>query len=837
MDGDRFHKNPERPSGGSQKDFFAGDDAGFARHKASIRKNLSSFAQTLTEQSQPVGFLHVKMRESALAKSHRPLDRLFVPKNRLSLIGGDEDGNLIVHGTPRALQELGDLIAQKAEEHPRKRVDKKTNKQVEVVSEYRSELGSIEDIRLHDRDDRIAFETGLALEALRRPDAIASYVVDLFRVDEHIVGPGAVERLLARFLEAVGEIPGGLEIKPVLPPDLRSQLIRPSLALSVRLLRDPAKRLIEMPPELAGPAREHVHYIAGSRGDADLDPKRHEDLLALLGEQSFVRTVHLPVILDEGKAEPVPTGRAGQFLQPSADYDYPVVGVLDGGVAAIPALAPWIIGSAGQVPAADRNERHGTFIAGLCAGAYVLNPALAAHLETAGVKVFDLDLFPRKDLRGTYYPNYDTFFDQVDESVKAAKAKGARVINLSFRCGPLQTGAYSFVAEAFDSIARKNDVIFVICAGNLEGADTRPPWPEDADAAVQMLAAQPGNQGITPPAEAFHAVTVAALNPPGINGHTAFMPTTYTRRGPGTGFSRKPDLAHIGGVTATPKTGNRTGLASFDSDGSIIELCGTSFSAPLVACTLATLDQRLERKASRELLHALMVHRAKRAPGLLAKPLRHIAPEFVGFGMPVRADDCLVDEPHEITIVFDQVLPPDRILDFDFAWPESLVTVSGGCRGDVEMTMVYSPPIDRAFKDEAMRVELDAHLRQEKIDPETGEITWEGQLSHDGAITPGGTKKREKELLRNGVKWSPVKRLITSMPHGRGTSSNWRLLVEPLARKTAAFPDEGVRFALFMTIRDPKQVAPVNDQMRNLLIGRGITLSDIHVAARVRQAA
>lgn len=153
------------------------------------------------------------------------------------------------------------------------------------------------------------------------------------------------------------------------------------------------------------------------------------------------------------------------------------------------------------------------------------------------------------------------------------------------------------------------------------------------------------------------------------------------------------------------------------------------------------------------------------------------------------------------------------------------------------MTLVYSPPIDRAFKEVALRVELDVHMRQETIDPETGEIGWEGQLDHDGAATPPGMKKREKELLRNGVKRSPVKRLMAAMPKGRGASSNWRLLVEPLTRKMADFPAEGIRFALLMTIRDPEKAAPVNHQMRNLLIGRGITLSDIQVAARVRQAA
>jgi len=102
---------------------------------------------------------------------------------------------------------------------------------------------------------------------------------------------------------------------------------------------------------------------------------------------------------------------------------------------------------------------------------------------------------------------------------------------------------------------------------------------------------------------------------------------------------------------------------------------------------------------------------------------------------------------------------------------------------------------------------------------------------------PKGTKQREKEMLRNGVKWSPVKRLHTRMPKGRGANSEWKLIIEPLARKGDIFPEDGVHFAALLTIRDIDRTAPVHDEMRNHLVNRGITLADIQVAARVRQAA
>jgi hypothetical protein len=366
MDGERFHTKPNKPPGGNQKDFFAGDNAAFVNHKAEVTMRLSNIAQTLERNDEPIGFMHVQMRETALAKSHRPLDRLFTHRNKFALVGGDNDGNLIVQGAPRALQELSDLIQDKAEVLPRRKTDRNSGKLVEVVSEYRSELGSIEEIRLHDRDDRVGFEAGLAIETLRRKDAIGSYVIDLFRIDQDIAGRGAVDKAVVRFLEAIGEIPGGIEIRPALSEDLRSRLLHPTLAISLRLIGDTSRRSIILPRELRGgsvtialPTRTAT-VGRPSFAVADLDPKRHEDVLALLAEQTLVRAVQLPVVLDEGNSKPMPSGKTISIPAPAPDGDYPILGVIDGGIAAIPPLAPWIAGSANLVPADERNESHGT---------------------------------------------------------------------------------------------------------------------------------------------------------------------------------------------------------------------------------------------------------------------------------------------------------------------------------------------------------------------------------------------------------------------------------------------------------------------------------------------
>jgi hypothetical protein len=375
-------------------------------------------------------------------------------------------------------------------------------------------------------------------------------------------------------------------------------------------------------------------------------------------------------------------------------------------------------------------------------------------------------------------------------------------------------------------------VIFVVAAGNLVGT-SRPPWPEKPEDAATMLAGfGTQDQQITAPSEHILGLTVGAVNPPGIAGHVALMPTTYTRRGPGVGGARKPDLAHFGG--ANVRGSNQTGLISLTPMGDAVHNCGTSFATPLTAATLATLDQRLERQSWRETLLALPVHRARRADALDKRPLRHVSREFVGFGMAPAADIILNDEPHSVTLVFSDRLLAKQRLEFPFAWPVSLVGAEGSCRGRAEVTLCYTPPIDPDHREEAIRVQLEAHLHQEKIDQETGEDTWESRLNQDAGDVPQGMNKTESYLIKTGLKWSPIKRYQVSMPEGRGSTSNWRLSLESLVRAGVAFPTDGVRFTLMLTIADIDAVAAIREEMRLDLQNKGIILADITVAHRLR---
>ncbi len=821
---------------GGNRDFFKGNDQGFARHRVRMRQKVRDAAEGLRRQGQAAGFVVVQMREEALGKSYRPLNALFSGRNAFGLVGGGRIGEMFFQCTPEALDRLDRTIEDRAETQPRAVENEQTGEVEERVSSYRSELGGIEDIRLPESADRVGFSAREAIEWLEQPGTLGGYVVELFRPDWH-VEPEAVHRMIGQFRERVAGL-GGVIALPVTRPKPPVDGHGP-MAISVHLTRDAEERMILLPlpgemPELA--EQEAADGVARRLpAMRDLSVERHQQLLELLGAEPMVRRVDLPPVVEIAPfGEPQAQAEVA-LPAPAAEGSYPVLGIVDGGVADIPALAPWRVGGADTVAPHDRDEGHGTFIAGLVAGGRLLNPHTEATLERDGCRFYDIALLPRQGLVDSYYVTPYEFFEQLEEQVTQAKEEaGVRVFNLSLGSPRMRQGlGYSIFAKALDEMAVEHDVIFVVSAGNLRGIESRPPWPADGEDAIGMLAtSSAADQRITAPAEHLLGLSVGAVNPPGIAGHEPGVPTTYTRRGPGAGGARKPELCHYGGVS--PRGGNRTGLFSLGVDGSVVDSNGTSFAAPLVAATVATIDHRLESMAPRETLMALPIHRAERCEAMRHKALRHVAREFVGFGMAPPADACLADSPHSVTLVFAETLMAKRELEFVFSWPRSMVLDSGKCRGQVDLTLAFTPPIDAEFDAECLRVQLEAYLHQIEVDPETGEDDPKSQLKHHDSALPQGLEYTERYLLQTGLKWTPVKRYSLVMPKGRGSSSNWRLSLRSFTRAGAPYPEEGVPFTLIMTIADPKDTAPIYEEVRNEIIRRGLQLADITVAHRVR---
>jgi hypothetical protein len=548
----------------------------------------------------------------------------------------------------------------------------------------------------------------------------------------------------------------------------------------------------------------------------------HVALLKFLDNQPVVKSILLPPILQASNADGQ-QGPAPVIPPPDVKRSHPVVGVVDSGITKFPAVDAWSAGSSDFLDMDGQDVSHGTFIAGLlCAGSELNADPIFAETKC---RFFDLGLHPTvPGTYGNYYPRgFIDFLEQLDAEIPAAKEQGARVINMSLAVTtPVQHDGYSVFANMLDEIADKHDILFVLPAGNLDGGLARPQWPTTSNDALAMLAGYrfQGQDGIFQPADSIRALVIGALDPKNATGR--YVPSRYTRRGPGPALGMKPDLTHVGGIFH-----QNSGLHSISPTGSGVQSCGTSYSAPLAAKTVAAVNHAIQGGIAREALSALIIHHAEIPDGLNDPVLKPIAKDFVGHGIPRLAAETLLLEDHEVTMVFNGILKSGQELRFQFAWPGSLVDENGACSGKVRLTLVYRPPVDRAFGGEFVRINLDTYLRQEVVDPKTAEVTFKGRLKGDGM------KRFEKELVQHGAKWWPVKSLADEFDRV-GKSSQWRLVIDPLARSNCTVPDSGIPFSAILTIASPDGATPIFNEMRQQLQNSGAQISDIRTALRPR---
>ena len=806
-------------------DFYEGDNDGFGRHRDSLVASLESIQQTLSgpEWIREFGgssYIKVTMAARAIAKSHRPQKKVFTSKwtPHVSTAG---IGEPIYAVTAVSLRQVISIVQSIPLDVP-VRLNRFTGNLESNPSRARCEVSAIGSIELWTAADRRDFSVVEATEWLDRSDTGRGYLVNFFPMTSAANDPSLAiaQRANLRSLE--------LALRDLsVEAQGRSQLGRGTGAMvSIGFLEPGETSRLEL-----GIASDPIGTRVSAAGRVVASESRHESLLMALERSPLVRDIALPPVPVRGVpaiaaesvllAPPLAAREGGSFAR---------VGVVDGGVSDV--LDEWIDDRWGQLASDDRDEAHGTFIGGLLAFAGSMNPSYLADLP-AGCALVDVDVLPA-DPGGTgvafgrYYPNgVIDFMDEVESAVADIRSRlGVRVFNFSLNfVAPGDSSRYGYAARRLDQIARNNDVIFVVSAGNLVPGEQRSEWPADAALALATIVGD-GNTLLNEPAESLFNLSVSALNPPGLHDSVPYALARYSRRGPGLRGATKPDLAHVGGSgTADPTLGH--GLHSIDVNGNPSTGAGTSYSAPLVARNLADLDHLIEDDVPREVLLALMVHYAEAPQMLRAKALLPAARDLVGFGVPASAEQMLDRPDSEIVLVVHSTVFPKEEHILTFSWPEALVN-GGKCRGYARLTLVARPVLAYEHGDERVRVNIDAKLMQQQ---QNGGFT--SALS--GVNQPRSRKvpQAERELLIEASKWQVVKSFDQSF-RGRGESSTWKLLVEYLTRAEEDLPDAGVEFAAVLTIADDRGEAPIFQQMRQHLGDLGVRTGDIRTSIPTR---
>lgn len=821
-----FVRDTEPGQFGPSTDFFAGEDEKYAAHRKAVLDQLRHSAEQLTQPGSPgVGYLKVSVRTRALAKSHRPTRALF-RSDRSRVVGMGAPGELILAVTPVELNVVAATVAKTEDLTRYKDVPSKDPtkppKREPNPTRARSEVGAIAQLALWTATDRRRFSAQQALDWLKDPRTGGFYLVELF---EDIPPPSQWDRLEPEQRRLFHSFRALLLS---LGPGMRAERIAtragsPSLFALWLLESERAPEIFFEPIR-----RERVESPA-----VDFSLARHHALLQRLDEHPVVKRLHLPPVV-QVQAQTL-AGSAGLAVASpgwpapvrAPGQRYPRVAVIDGGFAA--PLSEWVVDRWDFVSEDDESLEHATFIGGLLVAGGSMNPD-AVRLDADGCELVDVKLLPTEadpTAFRRYYGKNGTvgFIEELRDAVATLRQRAdVRIFNLSANfesnAGP---GRYEPVTAMLDDIADAHDVLFVISAGNAEGTAARAEWPEDPTSAMAILAAATEDR-VHSPAESVRGISVGALNPPHLKHVVAHAPATYSRRGPGLPSGLKPDVAHVGGA-GTAHEGD-TGLWSLHPAGHVYASAGTSYAAPLVAKTLAALEHEIEGGASRETLTALLLHHAHLPPALRNPAFGRVARHLVGFGLPPPAQEILAGLEHQITMVFSARLPRRKRLEFDFAWPASLVGSGGKCRGFAQMTLVATPPTDPRADSELVRVDLQAHLNQQCKN---------GGHASCGWLPAKGAKEHAQEarLIADEMKWSPVKVYQWRSPHGMGKSSDWRLAVDHLSRDDQPLPSDGVPFSLLLTIGDLDGVAPVFQEMRQMLQSQGIQLERIQTAARV----
>jgi hypothetical protein len=799
--------------GGSKQDFFGGRDEEYKRHKESLERQIAHIQENLRVSNKTVEVLKVELNPSALAKSHRPMNVLF-PSHKSPHIGGLNIGTLLFQITPQSLSWLKNKISE-SELGSNLVYDKQKRKMDYKPSSARSETGALDNLSLFSAEEKLQFTADKAIEWFRSENVSKGYLLEFIEYEQmdtprYSISNQQIEKLKQDLVSNLYQLGSGIVLSKASNDEANASYY------TVRVfIGNTQESIIDFDNTVKINDRTTDNY--------DFSITRHELLLKVLVGSSLIKNIALPPMASRVESSKKTLPHRPVFPERAPGDDYPVVGLIDSGIRNS-ALHQWVIGKSKGFSESDCDPDHGSQVASLLIGGNSLNPDLKS-VEDDGCLIYDIWV-PVHSERDSFFSNFDgfgEFFDWLDIEVRQARKKGVRIFNFSINFKELvKNDSYSFAASQIDRISKKHDVLFVLSAGNLGQLDYRAKWPS-------LLAITSDIDRIQLPSEAISAVTVGAINSPGSATHLHGAPTVYSRRGPGVGMGVKPDIVHYGGFSFDE--GN-PGVLTLNAANDVMNEGGTSFSAPFVAKILAAIEYKLNKNVSRNALIAMLMHHSNFPSVLNDKTIADsIKRRFIGFGLPDTSEDMLVTDDHTITILFEGKLKRSEVAEFQFQWPNSLVT-NGKCTGEATLTLAYDPVTNPKFGAEYCRVNIDSFLQQETL--EKGEWKFRKNCDFIWKTEVGKDAYYEKNQIEHGLKWWPVKKYKKLMKRGVGKSGNWRLKVSSTEREFGDFPDDGINFCAIVTIKDHKKVSTrIFDEMTQSLNATGAILKAIQVTSKV----
>ena len=515
-----------------------------------------------------------------------------------------------------------------------------------------------------------------------------------------------------------------------------------------------------------------------------------------------------PGMLGPQPVHPMSFGLASQT------FPLPIVGVVDSGIdTSIVDLRRLVVAHESHIPVEYEDQSHGTLVGALAAtgGGFTHDPEFfpLPLARLVDVQVFGSGSFGLID--------EDDLLVQVEDAVKRYGPRATDPLdepvliwNLSVsQENAASEDAFSLIAMELDRVAKENDVIFTVAAGNYTEPPLRGWIPKLGPDRVAR-----GIDRISPPADAALSVSVGSIsdtsNPP--TASPAEHPSPFSRCGPGPGMLVKPDVVHYGGTCG--RYGEQVqGIRGPHRNGTPLEEIGTSFAAPRVAAQLANLAGVLPNPEP-DLLKLLLLLSCT-SPGDHDNSKRESV-NYYGFGVPDSPAALLSCEPWSCLVLLRGEMRPGMSLTTPFPFPFALVEEKRR-RGFVRMGLVYTPYLDSSKGAEYCQTNVSASLGRVFDYPKGDSRSYKREIPSIPQRDQNSAQY-EKDLIEHGWKWSPAKlyertfRRMQIHPLEQG----WRLSTQLLLRRELEDYSEDVRQAFWIGIivADPERKSPVYQEMR-----------------------
>ena len=530
---------------------------------------------------------------------------------------------------------------------------------------------------------------------------------------------------------------------------------------------------------------------------------------------------------------------------PSEEEIYPIVGVLDTGIANIPHLSPWIIDKKfTKYHEDDIDKSHGTFVSGVILYGDELEETNHTGLE--GCKLFEAVVFPN-DKKLTIHE------DELIENIREAISENneIKIWNLSLGLKvEADTHEFSDFAKALDEIQEIHNVLICKSAGNCTNYTHGGPKSRISKSADSIRAIVVGSI-----AHDKNSTDFAEIN----------NPSPFSRIGPGPSNIIKPDVVHFGGNSGLDYRNRQIDnpVFSFSKDGNLSKQVGTSFSTPRISAIAAGLSSLINEEFNPLLIKALIIHSARYPEEMKMKISDKL--NSAGFGLPPNINEILFNQPNEITLILQDTIEKGNFIDIlDFPFPQSMVDEDGYFYGEVTVTLVTSPILEPSQGGEYCQSNIDIMFGSydQKKERDTTKPTIKNPIGADGrqnVLSTSVYSKRayndessafanERMLVSYGDKFQPVKKWCVNFDEFTPANKekylkspkNWYLKIEGLFRHFTESKCEiqkttpSQEFCLIITIKDTKRKGFIYNEVTQLLDNLSFVHSNVRIRDEVR---